>query len=124
MIFRNEKHKQDYEHFLSQMRKSDCYHNAVAYLLALDVVLIAHVTDVFDFDEDWIKPETALANGWQTSTSRRTTRLLMNLWNGWCCECDDTPSPNYAVDEIFCCSYAPYYWEAVKLRYPEYTLID
>ena len=23
-------------------------------------------------------------------------------------------------DEIFCCSYAPYYFEAIMLRYPEY----
>lgn len=30
-------------------------------------------------------------------------------------------SKEYAPSEIFCCSYAPYFWEAIKIRYPEYT---
>jgi hypothetical protein len=30
-------------------------------------------------------------------------------------------SYRYGVDEIFCCGYAPYFYEAIKLRYPEYT---
>ena len=30
-------------------------------------------------------------------------------------------SSSYAPSEIFCCSYAPYFWEAIKIRYPEYT---
>ena len=24
---------------------------------------------------------------------------------------------------LFCCSYAPYFWEAVQIRYPEYTKV-
>ncbi len=27
----------------------------------------------------------------------------------------------YTVEDIFCCGYAPYFWEAIKVRYPEYT---
>ena len=27
----------------------------------------------------------------------------------------------YTVENLFCCSYAPYFWQAVKIRYPEYT---
>lgn len=30
-------------------------------------------------------------------------------------------SPLYTPHELFCTSYAPYYYEAIKLRYPEYT---
>ncbi len=26
----------------------------------------------------------------------------------------------YTVEDLFCCGYAPYFWEAVRLRYPEY----
>ena len=26
----------------------------------------------------------------------------------------------YSVSDIFCCSYAMYFWEGIKLRYPEY----
>ena len=30
-------------------------------------------------------------------------------------------SDKYNVSEIFCCSYAPYFYEGIKIRYPEYT---
>ncbi len=33
-------------------------------------------------------------------------------------------SSSYAPSEIFCCSYAPYFWEAIKIRYPEYTRFE
>lgn len=57
-----------------------------------------------------------LRKGWQTGTSLRTTRLAYNLW---CTYIDE--NPKYSTpDEIFCCSYAPYYFEAIMLRYPEY----
>ena len=26
----------------------------------------------------------------------------------------------YTVGELFCCGYAEYFWQAVKIRYPEY----
>lgn len=75
-----------------------------------------------------IKIETALQHGWQTGTSYKTTRLLMNLWNGWRYDSytddpeENSASADYVVDEIFTCSYAPYYWEAIRLRFPEYCL--
>ena len=28
---------------------------------------------------------------------------------------------NYTVEELFCCAYAPYFWQAVQIRYPEYA---
>ncbi len=27
----------------------------------------------------------------------------------------------YTVEELFCCAYAPYFWQAVQIRYPEYA---
>lgn len=122
--FRDDQHKADYLRLLGQMKSADCYHQAVAYLLALDEVVVNHVDDVFDFAGDMIKFETALDHGWHTGTSYKTTRLIMNLWNGWNREFDAEgeafPSVRFAVDNIFSCSYAPYYWEAIKLRFPEY----
>lgn len=123
--FRDRTHEKDYRRFLERMRSRDCYHQAVAYLLALDEVLVDHAEDVFDFDGNSVHIETALQHGWQTGTSRKTTRLLLNLWNGWCSDFiedsgEDCASPGYAVNEIFTCSYAPYYWEAIRLRFPEY----
>ena len=52
--------------------------------------------------------------------------MAFSLWNS--CNYDsekdcnnDIPSKNYNLSEIFCCEYAPYFYEAIKIRYPEYT---
>ncbi|MCD8397632.1 MAG: DUF6075 family protein [Lachnospiraceae bacterium] len=51
-------------------------------------------------------------------------------------DCDGTPSVDnlsneedrlrecceYTVSDLFCCGYARYFWEAVKIRYPEYCV--
>ena len=81
MIYRNEKHKNDYESILSRMNINDCYHRSLAYLLALDTVLFEHIETLYDFQEDGIKLE-GLHKGFQTGTSKKTTRLAFNLWNG------------------------------------------
>ena len=26
----------------------------------------------------------------------------------------------YSIEDLFCCGYARYFWEAIKIRYPEY----
>ena len=71
-------------------------------------------TDVcFNFEKDEIKPES-LAAGWQTNGTTKLTRFAYNLWNGY----DDKSCTPY---DLFDCSFAPYMYEAVKLRYPEYT---
>lgn len=128
IMFLDETHARIYNECLERMRHKDSYHQATAYLLGADVVLREHIEDVFDFEEDSIKPQTALQHPWQTGTSRKTTRLLMNLWNG-CVEDYDGDgeghvSYHYAVDEIFSCSYASIYWEAIKLRFPQYVPIS
>ena len=28
---------------------------------------------------------------------------------------------NYNVEDLFCCSYAPFFWQAIQIRYPEYV---
>ncbi len=130
MRFIDDTHNRLYTQILNKMKKQDCYHDQAAYLLALDRVCREHIEDIFDFEKDLIIRE-ALHKGWQTGTSLKTTRLLFNLWNS--CVYDgemykdkqgyetELPSRHYGVDEIFACGYAPYYWEAIKLRYPEYT---
>lgn len=130
MKYLSKEHEQFFKKFCSMMKNLDVYHLPVAYLLALDRCCREHHNDIFNFEEDAIICE-GLHHGWQTGTSRKTTRLIFNLWNGCCCDGDtcndengyetDKPSPYYAVDEIFSCCLAPFYWEAIKLRYPEYT---
>lgn len=128
--FMDDTHWQSFTAIITQMQQSDVYHMAVAYLLALDTVTRQHVSDIFDFEEDCIKLD-ALSKPWQTGTSCKTTRLAFNLWNGCCTNGDtytdeegyteDLPSREYGVDAIFSCEYAPYYWQAIKIRFPEYT---
>lgn len=128
--FYDEKHEELFYSILIKMINQDCYHVSLAYLISLDNVCREHINDIFDFEENCIKPDTVFNHGWQTSTSSKTTRLAYNLWNGYCTDGETYTDKNgyksflisneYAVDNIFCCSYAPYYWQAVQLRYPEY----
>jgi hypothetical protein len=127
MIFYDEQQKTAFNEICGKMKKDDCYHRSIAYLLALDVVLREHINDVFDFQEDVIKPE-GLHKGFQTGTSKKTTRLAFNLWSG-CYDDGETyidkdgyetplPSNYYTPEQIFCCvEYAPYYWQAIKIRF-------
>lgn len=131
MTFYDKYHQTLFTNITQRMKNADCYHIAVAYLISLDSVCSEHLEDVFDFENDFIKPE-CLHSGWQTGTSGKTLRLAFNLWNGYCSNGDTytdknghhspLPSGDDSVDSIFCSTYAPYYWEAVKLRYPEYTV--
>ena len=126
MKFYDEEHKAKYEEFCEKMKYLDCYHHSLAYLLALDRVCRQHTADIFDFDEDKIKL-SALHQSYQTGTSLKTTRLAFNLWNG--CFDDGAeytdkdgyqvplPSRFYSVEQIFSSEYAPFYYEAVKIRF-------
>ena len=128
-IFRDEEHKKSYYATLELMRNSDCYRKAVAYLFTLDPICFEHIRDIYDFSEDCIAPD-GLNKAWQTGTSKKTTRLAFNLWNGWCTDGEtyigsdgfeeSLPSCYFTPNNIFCCEYAPYYVEALKLRFPEY----
>lgn len=124
--FADKNHKKGYNALIKSMRKNDCYHKALAYLITLDNLCREHTDDLFDLQEDTIKPE-GVHKLWQTATSQKTSRLAFNLWNDFTGTVDDEadelndPERNYAVDEIFCCNYAPFYYEAIKLRYPEYN---
>lgn len=125
ILFAGKKHEDLFFDLFKKMKTKDCYHGAAAYLLSLDTVIQDHINNVFDFKEDVIKP-AALSAGWQTGTSMKTTRLLFNLWNSYMYDSEkdfeeDKISKNYSIDEVFCCSYAPYYWQAIQLRYPEYS---
>lgn len=124
------------EHFhrtnylMERMKKRDDYHKVVAYLFALDDICYNHIDDLFNFDEDSINP-AAINKPWQTSISKKTTRIAFNLWNGHCTDGEyyyDTEnsrrelvSNTFSVNEIFACNYAFYYWNAIKIRYPEYA---
>lgn len=94
------------------------YHRSAAYLMALANLPVERV---FDFDLRHIKHE-AIFEGWQTSSTLKTTRLLYNLWNGTsydvAAENPNETSCYYTVDEIFSnYEYAPWIMEAVRIRF-------
>lgn len=132
MIFKDKQHESYFYHFIDKMQLSysDPERIALAYLLALSEDCRNHIRDLYDFEERVILLE-GLEKAWQTHTSLRTTRLAFNLYNGYCYDGQtykgsdgqkkDLPSRYFTPVEIFCCSYAPYYWQAIKIRYPEYT---
>lgn len=114
-------HHTTHEHFFNKMlgkckRKTDVYYRALFYLLGTKKETRNHINDIFDFEGDSIKPEVLFAP-WQTESSLQVTLLAFNLWNGWI---DDDAVKGYSPYELFNCWLAPYFIQAIKLRFPEY----
>ena len=135
MIFKDKRHENSFHQILDKMKlsSSDPERVALAYLLALNEDCYKHISDLYDFEEKIILVE-GLDKAWQTHTSLKTARMAFNLYNGYCYDNKtyvgpdgqerDLPSEYYSPVHLFACSDAPYYWEAIKLRYPEYTEED
>ena len=127
MVFYNSEHEKFYYEKLGQARYQDCYHKALIYILGISEDTRSHFSQIYDIKSGCIKTE-CLHQGWQTSGSVRVVRLAFNLYT------DGTPSVDdykrkaeqirecreYSVSDIFCCGYAMYFWQGIKLRYPEY----
>lgn len=115
LIFASEQHRAFYESCMARVR-DDSYHRAFFYLVGVSDDTRKHIDRLFNFSEDGIRPE-ALQEDWQTDGSCRLCLLAYNLWNGYTgAEQNLSATP----EEIFCCGYAPYMLEGIKLRYPEY----
>ena len=127
MVFANEEHEQFYFEKLEQVRNRDCYHEALIYVLGISENTRLHFDQIYDMKSDCIKIK-CLLQGWQTSGSVRVIRIAFNLYTGGTPSIDNFKRKDeqidecmaYSVSDIFCCSYAIYFWQAIKLRYPEY----
>lgn len=119
ILFRDQRHRDDYGSLLWRMQGEDYdeNHAAFAYLVTLDVVCRAHIGDLYDCDNDCIRPE-ALNASWQTGSSIKTTRLAFNLFTdntAW------TENPELVAPvELFCCPNASFYLEALRIRFSNY----
>lgn len=127
ITFKSAAHKDFYLEYLPQCRYQDVYHKALVYCLGIDADTRNHVNRIYDFKSGYVKTK-CLSEGWQTSGSMRIVRMAFNLY------CNGTPSVFdiedaeeqlrecrcYTVEDLFCCGYAKYFWEAIKIRYPEY----
>lgn len=128
MIFRDDKHKALYEQWTQKTHtKGDPEYSSMFYVLALDEIAREHIRDIFDFSEICIKPKGLFTNHWITSTAAKSIRFAFNLYNYGICsdrdgsgaELTDT-ADRYTPAALFACIYAPYYIQALKIRYPEY----
>lgn len=126
ILFKNKEHEMFYINYLQKCNRQDVYHKALVYCLGISGDTRQNVERIFDFKKGSVKPE-CLEEGWITSGSAKVVRMAFNLF------CNGTPSVYnlegeekvkecqcYTVEDLFCCEYAIYFWEAVKVRYPEY----
>ena len=105
--------------FLENMMKSrvnDCYHRAFFYVMGIASETRANINQMFDFKTDCIVPE-GMHGGWQTSGTVKVCHLAFNLWNGYA---EEGRERFFTPEELFCCEFAPYFMEGIKVRYPEY----
>ncbi len=114
--FHSREHREFYFEMLAKCAVDDSYHRAFFYVTGIAPETRAHIDDLFSFSSDCIRP-TALRSGWQTSGTMRICRLAFNLWNG---HTETKERAAYTPYELFCCGYAPYFVEGIRLRYPEY----
>ena len=127
IIFADLAHKRFYFEQFKFVRCQDVYHESLIYCLGISDDTRKHIDRIYDFESGCVKPE-CLQEGWQTSGSLRIVRMAFNLY------CNGSPSVSmmnteedrltecerYTTEDLFCCSYAKYFWEAIKIRYPEY----
>lgn len=129
MNFIDDEHKSFFENKmeeLAELGKKDVYYKSLVYTLGICETTREHFKEIFNINQSEVNLD-AIQKGWQTGTSEKVTRMAFNLWNYslmYDSEDDlenEKISSSYAPSEIFCCSFAPYFWEAIKIRYPEYT---
>ena len=128
MIFIDDEHKQFYEQKLKELQhfgKTDCYYRAITYCLSIAETTREHFEDIFIIENGEINIDS-LQKPYQTSTSLKVTRAAFSLWNSCCYDSQedrekDKISEYYSISDIFCSTYAPFIYEAIKIRYPEYT---
>ena len=125
--FVDDSHKDFYISHCQKLRP-DTYLRSLIYTLGMCRDTRRNFMRIFDAGSRCINPET-IREPWQTRTSLKVTRLAFQLFTGrtptalldsvdYYDECS-----RYCVSEIFCCSYAPYFVEAIKLRFPEYLCV-
>lgn len=128
IIFKNQEHEEFYYSSLKNCRYQDSYHEALCYCLGISDDTRRNVNRIYDFKTGYIKTE-CLHDGWQTSGSLKIVRLAFNLYTDGVptVEEDDSHEEQldecrqYSVSDLFCCSYAKYFCQAIGLRYPEYV---
>lgn len=127
VTFKSQEHMNFYNEYLQKCRYQDVYHEALVYCLGISEDTRRNANRIYDFKTGCVRTK-CLHEGWQTGGSMKIVRMAFNLY------CNGTPSVSdtedadeqlrecrhYTPEDLFCCGYAAYFWEAIKIRYPEY----
>ena len=116
MKFKGQNHQKFFFEAMKKCKRDDSYHRAFFYIMGLTSATRFNINDLFDFEEDLIKPD-GLHAAWQTGGTVRICRMAFNLWNDYITEED---AYKFTPSDLFCCEFAPYFVTAICLRYPEY----
>lgn len=120
IIFLDDEHKARYEELIQDFSfngKIDTYRSSLAYLIALTDETYRNRSRLYDTKERSIIPE-GLNAAFQTGTTTRLTMLAFNLFTSSTAFCDDDMREYCTPDYIFESNLAPYFVEAIKIRYP------
>ncbi len=125
--FKDKKHENFYKEYLQKCRYQDVYHKALVYCIGISEDTRKYAAAIYDFKTGYVKTE-CLHEGWITSGSAKIIRMAYNLYCNAAPSVDDYDSMDeqlgeyrlYTPEDLFCCGYAKYFWQAVKIRYPEY----
>ena len=131
IIFISEAHEKFYYEKLKEVQYQDEYHMALFYCLGINNDTRQNFDRIYDLKNDCVKPE-CLKEGWQTSGSKKVTRMALSLFCNGVPSIDENESVKeqlhecrqYTAEELFCCAYAPFFWQAIRIRYPEYETYD
>ena len=106
----------------TQRRRDDVYHRALIYTLGICDDTRRRFNELYDAAGRCINPG-AINTAWQTGGSLKVTRLALNLFTDGTPTADDIGEcRRYSVSDIFACGFAPYFVQAVRLRYSEYFM--
>ena len=110
---------------LHKKQKVDVYYASLVYTLGISQTTRNNFNKIFNIETGEINIDSLQAP-WQTEASSKVTRIAFSLWNGCTYNSEQDAekekiASEYNPSEIFNCSYAPYFYEGVKIRYPEYT---
>ena len=124
MVFMDGQHKKFYADCIVKANaQNDPYRKALFYTLGLTKETRRQIHSLYDFNERVILTE-GLNESWQTGTSLRASRMAFNLYNGFTGDISDggisQSSDLYTPYCLFDTGLLPYFFEAAKLRYPEY----
>ncbi len=125
ITFKDDEHAAFFWKNFRKYQQHDVYHMALIYCLGINTDTRRNIHRIYDFQTGLIKPG-CLREGWQTSGSLKVVRLAFNLYTGGIPsiyhdlkeEIDEAQL--YSVTDIFCTNDARYFWEAIKIRFPNY----